>query len=284
MKKFVSVLLAMIMAAACSVAFAADYPDAFTKYDLNAGWAEAVTVAFSEEGVIVNGSGVAVDGTTVYITTGGVYLLSGTCSNGRIEVEADKKDKVQLVLNGLDLTCADSAPIYVVSADKCKITLADGTVNALTDAAEYTLALDKQPTACVYSKDDLTINGTGSLTVTGNAGNGIGTKNDLTIVSGTITVKAAKNGLKGNDSVSVKDGTIAIDAGNDGIKADTDNKDGKGYVYIAGGTITIIAADDGIQAQTDLTITAGTISVTAESKTVNSKGTQSIATGCIKVK
>ncbi|MCQ2453466.1 MAG: carbohydrate-binding domain-containing protein [Clostridia bacterium] len=285
MKKLMSLLLSIVLASMMlASAMAADYSDVFTKYDLDASWTEAVTVTFSENGVLVNGSGAAVDGTTVYINAAGTYVLSGECANGRVQVEVDKNAKVHLVLNGLTLTCADSAPIYIVSADKCKITLADGSVNTLTDAAAYTLALDKQPNACIYAKDDLCINGNGILTVNGNMGNGIGTKNDLHIVSGNITVVAAKNALKGNDSVSIKDGTLVLNAAGDGIKADTDNKAGKGYVYIAGGSITIVSGDDGIQSATDLSITGGQINVEAEGKTVNSKGTQSIASGTIAVK
>ncbi len=284
MKKLSAIISILFSCMMLSTAIAADYSDVFTKYDLDASWKDAVTITFSQSGVLVNGSGAAVDGTTVYIHAAGTYLLSGECANGSVQVEVDKNDKVHLVLNGLTLTCTNSAPIYVVSADKCKVTLAEGSVNTLTDAAVYTMVLEKQPNACVYAKDDLCINGSGELVVNGNMGNGIGTKNDLHIVSGMITVNAAKNALKGNDSVAIKDGTLVLNATGDGIKADTDDKTGKGYVYIAGGNIIITSGDDGIQSATDLSITGGKIYVEAEGKIINSKGQQSIANGTFSVK
>ena len=279
MKKLVAFMT--VLALLCASAFAADYSDVFTKFDQRDNWTEAVTITFSDEGVLVNGSGVSVDGTTVYISAKGTYLLSGSCANGQIVVEVTKEDKVQLVLNGLNLTCADSAPLYVICADKVGLTLAPGSENSFTDAAVYTRVFEKEPNACVCSRDDLTINGTGSLTVTGLNNNGIGTKNDLRIVNGTITVTAPKNALKGNDSVAIKDGTIVLEAGKDAIKAENAEDAGKGFVYIEGGNLTITAGDDAIQGQQDVTIKGGSISVSADGKTINSKGTQDVAVGVI---
>jgi hypothetical protein len=279
MKKLVAFMT--VLALLCAGAFAADYSDVFTKFDQRDNWTEAVTITFSDEGVLVNGSGVSVDGTTVYISAKGTYLLSGTCANGQIVVEVTKEDKVQLVLNGLNLTCTYSAPLYVICADKVGLTLAPGSENSFTDAAVYTRVFENEPNACVCSRDDLSINGTGSLTVTGLNNNGIGTKNDLRIVSGTITVTAPKNALKGNDSVAIKDGTIVLESGKDAIKAENAEDAGKGFVYIEGGNLTITAGDDAIQGQQDVTIKGGSISVSADGKTINSKGTQDVAVGVI---
>ena len=279
MKKLVAFMT--VLALLCAGAFAAGYSDVFTKFDQRDSWTEAVTITFSDEGVLVNGSGVSVDGTTVYISAKGTNLLSGSCANGQIVVEVTKEDKVQLVLNGLNLTCADSAPLYVICADKVGLTLAPGSENSFTDAAVYTRVFEKEPNACVCSRDDLSINGTGSLTVTGLNNNGIGTKNDLRIVNGTITVTAVKNALKGNDSVAIKGATIVLDAGKDAIKAENAEDAGKGFVYIESGDITITAGDDAIQGQQDVTIKGGSITVSAEGKTINSKGTQDVAVGVI---
>ena len=279
MKKLVAFMT--VLALLCAGAFAAGYSDVFTKFDQRDSWTEAVTITFSDEGVLVNGSGVSVDGTTVYISAKGTYLLSGTCADGQIVVEVTKEDKVQLVLNGLNLTCTDSAPLYVLRADKVSLTLAPGSENSFTDAAVYTRVFEKEPNACVCSRDDLSINGTGSLTVTGLNNNGIGTKDDLRIVNGTITVTAVKNALKGNDSVAIKGATIVLDAGKDGIKAENAEDADKGFVYIESGDITITAGDDAIQGQQDVTIKGGSISVSADGKTINSKGTQDVAVGVI---
>ena len=282
MRKLAAILLALCLTV--SSALAASYDDVFTNFDQRDNWTEAVTIAFNGDGVLINGSGAAADGTTVHITAPGTYLLSGACENGQIIVELTKEDKAQLVLGGLTLTCADSAPLYIVSADKVSLTLAPGSVNALTDGAAYTRAFEKAPNACVCSRDDLTINGSGELTVTALNNNGIGCKNDLKILGGTITVTAPKNALKGNDSVAIRDGAITLTAGKDAIKAENADEAGKGYVYICGGTLDITAGDDAIQGQQDVTVTGGSIFVSAEGKTVNSKGTQEIAEGVISKK
>lgn len=279
MKKFFSLLLALLMLS--SVALAADYSDEFTDFDQRDSWTEAVIITFDNDAVTVNGSGVSVDGTTVYITSEGTYMLSGSCENGQIIVDVAKEDKVQLVLGGLTLACADSAPLYVLSADKVGLTLAPGSVNTFTDGVNYTRTFEKAPNAAICSRDDLTINGSGELNVTANFNNGIGCKNDLKIVGGTVTVTAVKNALKGDDSVAIKGGSITLTAGKDAIKADTADKPGKGYVYIEGGEIDINAGDDAIQGQTDVTVKGGKIAVSCEGKTINSKGTQDVIASAI---
>ena len=192
-------------------------------------------------------------------------------------MEADKSagDKVQIVLNGLNLTSRRGAPFCVNSADKTLITLADGTENSFADAAA------SDATACVYSSDDLTINGSGTLNVAGNVNNGIGSKNDLKIVSGSVNVTAANHGLKGNVSVLIRNGEIKIEARKDGIKADNETDANKGYIYIEGGNITINAGDDGLQSVTALTITGGSTSVVAEGKIMNCDGKLDVDSGCI---
>ena len=283
MKKMFVLILALCLLASAS-ALAADYPDVFTKFDQRDSWTEAVIITFNNDGVLINGSGVSADGTTVYITAPGTYMLSGSCANGQVIVEISKEEKAQLVLGGLTLSCADSAPLYVVSADKVSLTLAPGSYNAFTDAAVYTRAFEKMPNACIYSRDDLSINGSGELVVNAQSNNGIGCKNDLKILGGTITVNAPKNALKGNDSVAIKDGVITLVAGKDAIKSDTADEPGKGYVYVAGGSIDITAGDDAIQAEQDITVSGGTVTVDAQGKTINSKGTQEIATGTVSKK
>lgn len=51
-------------------------------------------------------------------------------------------DKVQLVLNGVTITSATSAAIYVREADKVFITTAAGTDNTLSNGGEY-VAIDE---------------------------------------------------------------------------------------------------------------------------------------------
>ena len=164
---------------------------------------------------------------------------------------------MRLVLKGADLTCSTSAPLHAIkSADKTMITLAEGTENSVTDGTSYIFddTEAQEPNAAVFSKDDLTINGSGSLTVTANYNNGIASKDDLKITGGNITVDAANDGLKGRDCIGIKAGTVTVNAGGDGLQATNDEDTEKGYISIEGGVFNITAGTDGIQAQTTLAI------------------------------
>lgn len=250
----------------------------FTKFDQRATWEDtAVTVTLNSDTATASGDGVTVNGSDVTISKEGTYILSGTLTDGQIIVEVTKEEKVQLVLNGVDITCNDSAAIYVKSADKVSITLAKDTVNKVTDGLSYTFAEgEDEPNACIFSKDDLTINGEGTLQVTANYNNGIATKNDLKVISGTIDVTSVNNALKGKDSVAILNGNITIDTEGDGIKADNEEESGQGYVYIANGTFNIDAAEDGIQAITYITVKGGDWTIDAGDKQVACKGEKNI--------
>ena len=165
-----------------------------------------------------------------------------------------------------------SAPIYVVNAEKTVITLAAGTENYVTDAETslFDDAESDEPKAAIFSHDDLTINGEGSLTVTANANNGIASQDDLKTPGGHITVTAVNDGLKGKDSIAIKEGVITISAGGDGLQAHNDSDVEKGYIAIEGGTLHITAGLDGIQAETRLLVSGGDISLTTGGGSGNS--------------
>lgn len=250
----------------------------FTKFDQTATWeGDAVNIILNNDTATASGDGVTINGSVVTITKAGTYILSGTLTDGQIIVEVAKEEKVQLVLNGVDITCSNSAAIYVKSADKVSLTLVKDTVNKVTDGLSYVYADgEDEPNACIFSKDDLSINGEGALQVEGNYNNGIASKNDLKIVSGTISVTALNNGLKGKDSVCIMGGNITIDVDGDGIKSDNEVESENGYVYIYNGTINIDAAEDGIQAITAVTVKNGDITIDAGDKQVACKGTKTI--------
>lgn len=236
----------------------------YSEEKLDASWNEksAVKITLNGDSVTADDKNVEVDGSKVTITGAGTYVLSGTISDGQIVVDSDDKDSVRLVLNGAEITCSNSSAIWVKAGDTI-ITLADGTENTLTDGAEYTTdSEDDEPKAAVYAKDDLTFNGSGSLTVNVNYKNGIQCKDALKFVSGTYTITAANNGLVGKDSVSIKDGTYTITSGGDGIKSTNTDETDKGYVIIDGGTFTITAEGDGIQAETLLRVNDGDFTIT----------------------
>ena len=230
---------------------------------------DIIDITLNNDTILCDSSNVSIDGSTLTITSGGSYSISGTLKDGQIVVDCSDNDKVNIILNGVDISCSSTSPIYVKNADKTIITLADSSNNTITDSrnAKTDDDTDKDiPGSAIYSKDDLTINGNGNLTVTGNYNNGIVCKNDLKLSGGNITVKALNNGIKGNDSVTIKnDVSINISCDGDGIKTDydtTSNKD-KGYIYIESGNITIQSIGDCIKADTYITIDNGTFDLTS---------------------
>jgi hypothetical protein len=240
--------------------------------DSSAGGADKSYVKLEGSSIAFEGSGATVDGATVTITSAGVYSISGVMDDGQIIVDTADKETVVLVLNGADITCSTSAPIYVLNAEKTVITLADGTENHVTDGDSYILedAESDEPNAAIFSKDDLTINGSGSLTVDANYNNGIASKDDLKITGGSIAVNAVNDGIKGRDSIAIKDGTITVNAGSDGMQSHNDEDAEKGYIFIEGGTLAITAGLDGIQAETRLSVSGGDMTIVSGGGSVKS--------------
>lgn len=199
--------------------------------------------------------------TTVTISEAGTYILTGSASNAQVIIDADKETKIQLVLDNLTLSCKSSAPIYVRNADKVFITLVDGSSNTLAATGEFVAIDDNNIDAVIFSKDDLTLNGSGSLTISSPYGHGIVSKDDLVVTGGTYTMTCAKHGLSGKNSVRILDGTFDLTVTKDGIHASNDDDENLGYIYIAGGTFTINSDDDGMHADSTLYIEDGTIDI-----------------------
>jgi hypothetical protein len=237
----------------------------YSSEELNPSVDESTISFIKLEGdtISVEGVGATVNGSIVTVTAAGTYSISGTLNNGQIAVNTEDEGTVTLVLNGVNITNTSSAPIYVLSADKTVLTLADGAQNIVSDGTSYVFANaeDDEPNAAIFSKDDLTINGNGALTVNANFNNGIATKDDLKIVSGVITVNAVNDGIKDRNYIAVNDGTITVNAGGDGLQSNNDEDATKGYVLIEGGTLNITSGMDGIQAETRLTVNAGNINI-----------------------
>ncbi|UPK43815.1 carbohydrate-binding domain-containing protein [Paenibacillus pabuli] len=233
--------------------------------DTNVSWsaADSTTIKLNGTTAAITGSGAKAANGSVTISAAGTYVLSGKLTDGQIVVNVADKGTVHLVLNGATINDNDSAAIYIQKAGKAIITLEEGTENAVSDGKTYVYADDTtdEPDAAIFSKADLTFNGTGKLTVTGNYNEGITSKDELKIVSGTINVKSADDGIKGKDMVAIQAGTITIDSEGDGIKSTNDTDTTKGFVAIAGGTFNIQSGSDGIQAETALVTDGGTFNI-----------------------
>lgn len=247
----------------CETEISIDTADMFTERDCSAEYDAEVVIALSDEGTTAEGtSAVRVEKNTVTICGEGTYLLSGTLSDGMVIVDAGEADKVQLVLDGVRINSGTSAAIYVRQADKVFVTLAGDSENELTNGGSFVAIDEKNIDAVIYSRADMTLNGSGSLDIHSPAGHGIVSKDDLVITGGNYDITAAGHGLSGKDSVRIADGTFSIAAEEDGIHADNDEDETKGFCYIAGGDMSVGAGDDGIHAGALLYIADGSIVIT----------------------
>lgn len=248
----------------------------YNSEDLDDSWdvANATRITLSGDSIGCDGLGAVVEASTVTVVAGGTYILSGTLTDGQIVVNSADQETVKLVFDGVDIACADSAPVFVMAADKVIVTLADGTQNTLSDGATHLAEGEAagEVDAALFSKGDLTINGGGALLVTANHKDGISSKDSLKITGGTITVEAVNDALKGRDCVGIKDGAITLTAGGDGVQSNNDEDQQRGYVSLDGGAIEITAGTDGIQAETGLLIAGGTIDVQSGGGSANSSG------------
>ncbi len=201
------------------------------------------------------------DGETYTISKEGVYVVTGSASNAQIVVSAGDEDKVQLVLDSVSITNESTPCIYVQNADKVFVTTTDSE-NTLTVSGTFTADGDTNTDAVIFSRDDLVVNGTGTLNIVSSE-NGISGKDDLKVTGGTINITCTADALEANESILVADGTLTINSEKDGLHAENDEDNTVGYIYIAGGTVTIEAGDDAIHATTIAQVDGGTIDLTA---------------------
>lgn len=201
------------------------------------------------------------DGQTITITKEGVYVISGTASNAQIVVEAADDAKVQLVLDGVSITNDSIPAIYVKNADKVFVTTTDSS-NSLSVTGVFTEDGTTNTDAVIFSKDDLVLNGLGTLTVQ-STDNAITSKDDLKVTDGSYEISCSGTAFEANDSIAIADGTFRITECNDGLHAENDEDDTTGYVYICGGSFEINAADDGIHGTTIVQIDDGSFDISA---------------------
>ena len=242
---------------------AASKSEMFTERDLSGDYdeSEAETITLSGSSIETSASsGVSIDGSTVTISAEGVYVVSGTLADGQIIVDADDAAKVQIVLKGASVTSSDSAAIYVKSADKVFVTTAEGTENTLANGGSFVADGDTNVDGAVFAKDDITFNGSGSLTIDSPAGHGIVGKDDVKIAGGTVTINAANHGIQANDSVRVAEATLTVNAQTkDGIHVSDDADEEEGtesdsFFYMSDGSLSVSAGDDGIHADAEVVV------------------------------
>ncbi len=247
----------------------------------------------------------AEDNSSYVIKSEGAYIFSGEAKNFTVQVEADKKDKVQLVLDSAKITNDSFPVIYVKSADKCFINLSGD--NELSVTGDFISDGEINTDAVIFSKDDLSFNGLGTLSIESNQGNGIAAKDDLVITGGKYVITCKKDAIEANESIAIYDGEFKINSESDGIQTDTylvidggsfdiNSKEGleATYIQINGGVINIYASDDGINASKKcdnldivIEINGGKITVEAgpgDTDGIDSNGVIIVNSGSINVK
>lgn len=223
-----------------------------------------VYITLSDNASSTDGNGVTIENNTITITTAGTYYVSGSLSDGCIVVNSE--EDVEIVLNGVEITNTSGPAINGISGD-LDLKLEKNTENILTDGSSYSEQDESgEPDACVFSKDRITVKGSGSLTINANYGDGIGGKDELEIKNGNITINSADDGIRAKDYIEITGGTINVAATSDGIKCT------KGYISINESKnnvdINVNAAKNGIKAETYMTITDALINVECNNNSV----------------
>ena len=246
---------------------------------------QIIQIVLNGNEITVNETGATVSGSKVTVTSAGTYNISGSLKDGQIIVDTEDEEVVRLILNGVNIRNSTNAPINVQAAKKVIIVLAENTENYVADGASYVFENpgEDEPNATIFSKSDLTIYGSGSLTVEGNYNDAIASKDGLIITSGSdnttgvgdgnykravssvsINVTAMDDGIRGKDYLVAKDDVhINVNAGGDGLKSDNDEDVTRGYIWIQSSEINITSGKDAIAAETDALISDGTITLTS---------------------
>ncbi len=243
-------------------------------------WDESteVTITLSGSSITSTSSSVTIEESIATITEAGNYYISGSLTDGQIYVNSKEDGIVRLILGGVNISCSDNAPVYIKNAEKAMIYLASGSTNTISDGSTYS-SDEEDANAAIFSKEDLTIFGDGSLTVYANYADGITSKDGLTITNGTINVTSVDDGIRGKDYLYIEYGDITINADGDGFKSDNEDDSTVGYITIEDGSFDISSDADGIQAESDLNINGGTISINATDDAINATNSVNVNGG-----
>lgn len=239
----------------------------FTDRDINAKYSDKVINVNLDNPSNIEGA--ERDGNTLTLKNEATYILKGTIDDGQVCIDANDA-KVQIVLDGANITNTHGSAIYIKNCKKAFITTANNSVNRISDGPDYFDETEDGPNATIYSKEDLTLNGTGILSINGNHKHAVHSKDNLLVCGGTYKIEAIEDGLRGKDCIKINNGTFDIAAGENGIVSSDKNDDNKGYVSINDGKFSIKAGKNGIKSQTYSKINNGSYVLTTENDGLNS--------------
>lgn len=247
------------------------FSDMFTNRDLDASFIQndATYIQLNDDSATSSSDAVSIEDRIITIIDEGTYVISGNLNNGRIVINAQDSDKVHLVLNNVTISSDDFAPIYIINADKVFITLYEGTNNFLINNGEFISIDNNKVDGVIFSKQDLTFNGTGTLNIVSLTGNGIVGKDDIVFTGGVYNIESAAHGIDANNSVRVTSTTINIIAGKDGIHSENDTNVNLGYIYIADGQFDISAEGDGVSTSSFIQIESGAFNILTGGGSIN---------------
>ena len=235
---------------------------------------DTTTIIFTDDSAKINGEGAKFDNDTLMLSSGGRYVLSGEL-NGQIRVEATKREAVFLELNGLTVTSNAAAPLYIARAKNTTLTLNGNNVFTFTGSPA-----EEKIDGAIYSRDDLTIDGNGTLTVLSETGHGIVCNDSLSLLGGNLSVTAAVDGIHAHDAVTIQDISMTVSAGDDGIHAG--NNKGTSVITMNSGSVTIESCYEGIEAN-DITITGGTVEIFPTDDGINAWNSIHLAGGDVTI-
>jgi len=253
----------------------------FSNRDHNVDYDEnsAVLIKLSGTSASCDSAAVSISGGEITVKEEGTYLLRGSLTDGMVIVDADKSEKIQLVLDSVDICSSSSAPLYIRQADKVFVTLAPESENKLSNGGSFVAVDENDIDAALYSKEDITLNGSGSLSVNSPAGHGIVSKDSLTISGGSYDINSSGHALSGKDDVCIADGSFSIISGKDGIHAENNDDAELGYVYIENGSFDISSEGDGISAASYVQLLGGSFSITSGGGSENAEQKDSFPMG-----
>ena len=237
-----------------------DTSQAFTRDDFDAAYNASSAKINVASLANVSASGVQVSGKTATISAAGTYILSGSANDVCIIVDAPDAE-MRLVLDNLNITNSSVAPVYVKSAAKVYVTLAENSTNTLSVNGEFVKIDGAKAEAVIFAQSDLTLNGSGTLNAAAQNGSGIASKKNLAITGGTFDISASSHALKGKDNVNIAGGSFTLTSGKDGIHSENDDNAESGNIYIKGGTFVISAEGEAIDAINNIKIDGGSIEV-----------------------
>ena len=271
----------------------------FTDSDIDGNWTgyQVRTITLRGDGAKISGTGAYMEYGDLYITQSGYYEISGELTDGQIIIDAKKYSKVWIRLNGVSVYCSDSACLLVEQADKVFLTIGEGTENRFESGGTFSEeAVSAGVNGVIYARDDLTINGSGALFVSGGVKHGIKANDDLVITGGTITVDAVSDAVHVNDSLRVMEASLTLTADDDGIDLDGSDEEtspedaalstekadqNTGYFYMLSGSVAITSGDDAVHCAGDITIDGGELTIAAADDGIHSEKSIVINDGTI---